>query len=61
MSQKKGQTYSAEQKTKIVLALLKEEETIAQIAARYKITSQLSSAIHHKVEKAIFGKCFHSI
>ena len=40
MSRKKGQTYSAEQKTKIVLELLKEEETIAQIAVRYKITSQ---------------------
>ena len=40
MSRKKGQTYSAEQKTKIVLELLKEEETIAQIAAKYKITSQ---------------------
>jgi len=40
MSRKKGQTYSAEKKTKIVLELLKEEETIAQIAARYKITSQ---------------------
>ena len=40
MSRKKGQTYSAEQKTKIVLELLKEEETIAQISARYKITSQ---------------------
>lgn len=39
MSRKKGQTYSAEQKTKIVLELLKEEETIAQIATRYKITS----------------------
>ena len=40
MSRKKGQTYSAEQKTKIVLELLKEEETIAQIATKYKITSQ---------------------
>ena len=40
MSRKKGQTYSAEQKTKIVLELLKEDETIAQIATRYKITSQ---------------------
>lgn len=39
MSRKKGQTYTAEQKTKIVLELLKEEETIAQIATRYKITS----------------------
>ncbi len=40
MSRKKGQSYSAEQKTKIVLELLKEEETIAQISSRYKITSQ---------------------
>lgn len=40
MSRKKGQIYSAEQKTKIVLELLKEEETVAQIAAKYKITSQ---------------------
>lgn len=39
MSRKKGQTYSAEQKTKIVLELLKEEETLAQIASKYKITS----------------------
>lgn len=40
MSRKKGQTYSAEQKTKIVLELLREEETIAQIATKYKISSQ---------------------
>jgi len=40
MSRKKGQTYSAEQKTKIVLELLKEEESLAQIATKYKITSQ---------------------
>ena len=40
MSRKKGQAYSAEQKTKIVLELLKEENTIAQIATKYKITSQ---------------------
>jgi len=40
MSRKKGQTYSAEQKTKIVLELLKEENTIAQIATKYKISSQ---------------------
>ncbi len=40
MSRKKGQSYSAEQKTKIVLELLKEEETIAQIATKYKITAQ---------------------
>lgn len=40
MSRKKGQSYSAEQKTKIVLELLKEEETIAQIATKYKVTAQ---------------------
>jgi len=40
MSRKKGQTYSAEQKTKIVLELLKEEQTVAQIATKYKITTQ---------------------
>ena len=40
MSRKKGQTYTAEQKTKIVLEMLREEETISQIATKYKITSQ---------------------
>lgn len=40
MSRKKGQTYSAEQKAKIVLELLKEEQTIAELATKYKITSQ---------------------
>ena len=40
MSRKKGQTYSAQQKTKIVLELLKEDQTIAEIASKYKITSQ---------------------
>jgi len=40
MSRKKGQTYSAEQKTKIILELLKEEQTIAELATKYKITSQ---------------------
>lgn len=40
MSRKKGQTYSAEQKTKIVLELLKEDQTIAEMASKYKITSQ---------------------
>ncbi|MBL0687623.1 MAG: hypothetical protein JJV94_07360 [Sulfurospirillum sp.] len=37
---KKGQTCSTTQKTKIVLALLKEKETISQIATKYKITSK---------------------
>ncbi len=40
MSRKKGQTYSAEQKTKIILELLKEEQTIAELATKYNITSQ---------------------
>jgi putative transposase len=40
MSRKKGQVYTAEQKTKIVLELLKEDQTIAEIASKYKITSQ---------------------
>ena len=40
MSRKKGQTYTAEQKTKIVLEMLREEQTTSQIATKYKITSQ---------------------
>jgi putative transposase len=40
MSRKKGQTYTAKQKTKIVLEMLKEEMTTSQIATKYKITSQ---------------------
>ncbi len=38
MARKKGQTYTAEQKAKIVIELLKEERTINQIASEYKIT-----------------------
>ncbi len=38
LPRKKGQTYSAEQKAKIVLELLKEEQTINQIASEYKVT-----------------------
>lgn len=40
MSRKKGQTYTAEQKTKIVLEMLKEDMTTSQIATKYKVTSQ---------------------
>ena len=40
MSRKKGQNYSAEQKMKIVLELLKEEQTVSQLATKYKITTQ---------------------
>jgi putative transposase len=38
MARKKGQTYTAEKKAKIVLELLKEERTINQIASEYKVT-----------------------
>jgi putative transposase len=40
MSRKKGQVFSAEHKTKIVLELLKEEQTIAQLATKYQITTK---------------------
>lgn len=40
MARKKGQIYSAEQKTKIVLELLKEEQTVSQLATKYKITAK---------------------
>jgi putative transposase len=38
MSRKKGHIFSAEQKTKIVLELIKEEDTLAQLATKYQIT-----------------------
>lgn len=38
MARKKGQIYTAAQKTKVVLELLKEEQTISQIATQYKVT-----------------------
>ena len=40
MSRKKGQIYTAEQKTKIVLELLKEDQTINQLATKYQITAK---------------------
>jgi len=40
MSRKKGIVFSSEQKTKIVLELLKEEQTIAQLAAKYQVTAK---------------------
>jgi len=40
MSRKKGQSFSSEQKAKIVLELLKEEQTISQLATRYQVTSK---------------------
>jgi len=40
MSRKKGVVFSAEQKTKIVLELLKEEQTISQLATEYGVTAK---------------------
>jgi len=40
MSRKKGQTYTAEQKTKIVLEMLKEDMTTSQLSSKYGVTSQ---------------------
>lgn len=40
MARKKGQTYSAEKKVQIVLELLKEEQTVGQLAAKYQITAK---------------------
>jgi putative transposase len=38
MARKKGQTYTAQQKTNIVLECLKEEKTLNELATEYKIT-----------------------
>ena len=38
MARKKGQTYTSEQKAKVVLELLKEERTLGEIASSYKVT-----------------------
>jgi len=43
MSRKKGQTFSSDQKAKIVLELLKEEQTIGQLATQYQVTSKTIS------------------
>lgn len=40
MSRRKGLVFSAQQKTKIVLELLKEEQTIAQLATKYQVTAK---------------------
>jgi putative transposase len=40
MTKKQIRNFSAEEKTKIVLELLKEESTIAQLSAKYEITSK---------------------
>ena len=38
MARKKGQTYTPEQKAKVVLELLKEEKTLGGLATQYKVT-----------------------
>ncbi len=40
MARKKGQTYSAEKKVQIILELLKEEQTVGQLASKYQITAK---------------------
>ena len=48
MSRKKGQTYTAEQKTKIVLEILKEEMTISQLATKYGVPLEgIKSLLSH--------------
>jgi len=40
MARRKGQIYSADKKAQIVLEVLKEEQTLAQIASKYQITAK---------------------
>jgi putative transposase len=40
MTRKQIRNFSAEEKARIVLELLKEESTIAQLAAKYEITGK---------------------
>ncbi len=40
MARKKGQTYTAKQKTKVVLELLKEEKTINQLSTEFNVTAK---------------------
>jgi len=45
MSRKKGKTYSSEQKAKIILELLKEEQTIGELSTKYGVTSKISNTM----------------
>jgi len=56
VSKKKGLVFSADQKTKIVLELLKEEQTIAQLASKYQVTAK--SIQNQKLQ--FLKKCFIS-
>ena len=46
MAREKGQTYIAKQKSKIVLELLKEEETIYQLGTEFNITANTIYSAH---------------
>jgi putative transposase len=53
MAKAKGQKYSAEQKTKIVLEILKEEQTLSQLASKYEVTVKtLQNWKRHFLENA---------
>jgi putative transposase len=53
MARSKGQTYSAEQKTKIVLEILKEEQTLSQLSSKYSVTVKtLQNWKRHFLENA---------
>jgi putative transposase len=43
MSRKKGQVFTAEQKSKIVLELIREEQTAAQLASKHQVTAKTIS------------------
>ena len=40
MTKKQIRNFSAEEKTKMVLELLKEESTIAQLSTKYEVTAK---------------------
>jgi transposase-like protein len=40
MSREKGQIFTAEQKSKIILELIKEEQTVAQLASKHQVTAK---------------------
>ncbi len=40
MSRTKGQVFTAEQKSKIVLELIKENKTVSQLASQYQVTDK---------------------
>ena len=53
MSKKQFRNFTAEQKSKIVLELLKEESTIAQVGSKYEIDPRTLGVW----EEAVFKQC----